>query len=51
MREPAPDCRLPNADLPAEHREGLYGLVMDACGLAALGLFVASAILWCGGLS
>lgn len=49
MREPAPfpDCRLPTA----EHREGLYGLVMDACGLAALGLFGWAALLWCGGLS
>ena len=42
------------ADLEAadpRDREGLYGWVMDLCGLAAIGLFVAAASLWCGGLA
>lgn len=50
MRE-NPDCRLPNPDLPSRDREGLYGWLMDLCGLAAIGLFVAAVQLWCGGFS
>lgn len=55
MRE-TPDCRVPAADcrdddLPSRAREALAGLFMDLCGLAAIGLFVTSAILWCGGLA
>lgn len=56
MRDlPAPDCRLPAAGCRATgratDREGLYGWLMDLCGLAAIGLFVAAAQLWCGGLA
>lgn len=48
MRE-LPDCPLPTADDRAH--EGLHAWLMDLCGLAAIALFVASAILWCGGLA
>lgn len=48
---PCPDFSLPTAGCRATDREGFYGLVMDLCGLAAIALFVASAILWCGGLA
>ena len=46
-----PDFPLPTADDRATDREGLYGWLMDLCGLAAIGLFVTAAQLWCGGLA